>query len=346
MPDMTSQRDHELDGLRGIAALAVVLSHIAAITWVPFIDGGTPNAWQHALWYLGAPAVDMFLVLSGYVVTKSLTRRTQDYFPYILSRYIRLAPIAWMAVLAGLALRSVDMQPPPGTSESLLALAKPLGTWDILGFATLIAPVPQTEYLNPPLWTIFIEIQAAFAMPFLAAAAKRWPLATAPVGLALLLVVALASNFYYPIYFSGFVLGAALCTLEGRLPKAPRPFAIAIVGFAILMLRHVLSTEDPLLRPVCAIGAVLIILAVRQGAWNAALRSDVAQWLGRISYPLYAVHWPIMAAVVLVAGGLVHPAIAALCSIPLALAAATFARRHVDGPSVTLSHLVKSRDPR
>lgn len=346
MPDMTSQRDHELDGLRGIAALAVVLSHVAAITWVPFIDGGTPSAWQHALWYLGAPAVDMFLVLSGYVITKSLTRRRQDYLAYMLGRYIRLAPVAWMAVLAGVALRSIEIQPPPGTSASLLALGRPLGTWDILGFTTLIAPVPQTEHLNPPLWTVFVEMQAAIAMPALAAAARRWPVATAPIGIAILLGAALASNLYYPLFFSGFVLGAALCALEDRLPKAPRPVAVALFGLAILMVRHLLATEDPLLRPVCAVGAALMILAVRQGAWRDALRSGTAQWLGRISYPLYAVHWPIMAATTLVLGSLVHPALAALASIPLALCAAAFARHHVDGPSVTLSHLVKSRDPR
>lgn len=344
---MTSQRDHALDGLRGIAAMAVVLSHIAAMVWVPFLDKTpVPSAWVYALWHLGAPAVDLFLVLSGYVVAKSLMRRRQEYVPYALSRYIRLAPIAWIGVLAGIALRNVDILPPPGTTIGLLALRQPIGMMDLMGFTTLVTPILNAQLVNVPLWTISIEMQAAFLMPPLAWAATRWPRAIVPVALAILIGTGLAINYDYPFIFAGFVYGAALAALERRIPKAPRPVALAVVGLAVLMSRHVLGTDDPFMRLVCAAGATLLILAVQQGAWKRFLRSRPAQWLGRLSYPLYAIHWPIMAAATMTLGWDIAPGLAAAASLPLILIAAAFLRRHVDQPSVTLSHMVKSVAPR
>ena len=53
-------REPQLDGMRGLAALAVALSHVAAMSWIPYEDGpAAPSAWAYVLWHLGAPAVDL-----------------------------------------------------------------------------------------------------------------------------------------------------------------------------------------------------------------------------------------------------------------------------------------------
>ena len=342
---MTSPRDHALDGLRGIAALMVVLSHVASMTWTPFADARTPLVWEYALWHLGAPAVDLFFVLSGFVVARSLMRHRQDYAPFILSRAIRLYPIAWAGVLAGLALRNLHPAIPLGMSAGIADLNRAMMPSDVLGFATLSLPIPHANLLNPPLWSLVYEIQAAAAMPLLAMAAWRWPRATAPMVVAALCVVALASNLAYPLLFSGFAIGAALAALEARIPRAPRPAAVLALGLAILMVRHGLATDDPLLRPVCAAGAGLVVLAVRQGAGRRWLSGRAPRRLGRISYPIYAVHWPIMATTAIAFGPSTGFAAAALASIPASMAAAHFLERRIDVPAVTLSHLVKSRKP-
>ena len=63
------------DGLRGVLALGVVLSHFTLMTVNPFDDPTRPLAvWEHLCWYLGAPAVDAFFVLSGWVVAGSYLR--------------------------------------------------------------------------------------------------------------------------------------------------------------------------------------------------------------------------------------------------------------------------------
>ena len=171
---MMNERDDGLDGARGIAAMAVVLSHVAAMTWVPFVDGaGNGSTLERVLWHLGAPAVDLVLVLSGYVVTRSLLRRPVDYFPYLLGRLVRLLPVAWIAIGLGLALRSAGLHAPSGTSSGLLELASPLTSADVIGLMTLVAPVPNVDVISPPLWTLVLEMQAAYAMPLLASCSAR-----------------------------------------------------------------------------------------------------------------------------------------------------------------------------
>lgn len=343
---MTSQRDHALDGLRGIAAMAVVLAHIAAMTWVPFLDtGAAPDPLQYVFWHLGAPAVDLFFVLSGYVIAKSLTRKRQDYVSYMMSRYLRLIPIAWIAVLAGLVLRGVDLEWPPGASSGLLALEQPLEKLDMIGLATMISPITNPERINAVLWTLPVEIQAAFAMPILTWMALRWPRMTAPVVITALVAIALSANLQYPLFFAAFVYGAVLHANEKKIPKIKEPLRVALFGIGLLMARHLFG-DDPFLRLICPVGAVFIILAVQNGVWNNTLRHPKMQWLGRISYPLYAIHWPIMAASAMTLGWYINPGLAAAASIPLALFAAAFLRKHVDLPAVALSHVVKSHAPR
>lgn len=344
---MTNQRDHALDGLRGIAAMAVVLAHLAAITWVPFIDKSiTPHIWQYMLWYLGGPAVDLFFVLSGYVVANSLVKRRQDYGVYLLSRYIRILPVAWIAVLSGLALRNIDLIPPEGASAALMALGEPIERMDLIGLSTMLAPIFNAERLNAPLWTIPIELQAAIAMPALVWAVAKWPRVAVPVAVVAMMAVASAINSAYPLFFVAFAYGTWLQAGERGISKRANPLPLAIVGIAILMVRHVLATDDPMMRLICPVGAVFLILAVRRGFGRKMLRRPRIQWLGRISYPLYAVHWPIMAVATMTLGWHIPPALAAALSIPIALLAAAFIRKHVDGPAITLSHMVKSHAPR
>lgn len=338
---MTNARDRSLDGLRGLAALAVVLSHIAAMTWIPFIENTPGLLWQRTLWSLGAPAVDIFLVLSGYVVAGSIVRRNDGYPSYILGRLIRLMPIAWLAIAAGVALRAAGLFAPDGTTAGLQALHAPLTNMDVMGFATMAIPIPDVEKINPPLWTLVIEMQAAYLMPLVAWMGRRRPVALAIAGPLALVAFGLAINYSYPVLLTGFILGACFAGIEDRLARPPRILPILILSIALLMARAILQSDDQLLRVPCALGALGVMYCVRQDIGRRTLESPIVQWLGRISYPLYAIHWPIMAGCVMTLGWWIGPIAASLISVPMALALAHVAEVAIDRRAVALSRLVR-----
>ncbi len=89
-----------LDGLRGVLALYVLVSHMAAFTLLP--------AWLRLVFAHGEAAVDLFFVLSGMVIVRSLESFDYDRVRFLLARAIRTMP-AFLAVF----LVAVAVQPLP-----------------------------------------------------------------------------------------------------------------------------------------------------------------------------------------------------------------------------------------
>src|SRR5665213_3568592 len=100
----------QLDGLRGIAALVVVVFHLSLIAQ-PFLDTkSTGDAW----WWIsetplrlatdGTQAVLLFFVLSGLVVALPALRKGFAWKKYFASRFLRLYIPAWGALMLAAAL--------------------------------------------------------------------------------------------------------------------------------------------------------------------------------------------------------------------------------------------------
>src|ERR1700726_815259 len=90
------KRIEGLDGLRAIAALMVIAWHYIGIP-----DG--PNYWLWNVFYLGHFGVDLFFVLSGFLITTILLehRESPSYFPSFYGRRaFRIWPIYYLMVLA------------------------------------------------------------------------------------------------------------------------------------------------------------------------------------------------------------------------------------------------------
>lgn len=341
--DMRTGRDYTLDGLRGVAAMMVALSHIANLTWIPYVDGGEGAFWQHLLWRFGSPAVDMFIVLSGYVVAKSLLKTEARLPTYFASRFVRLLPIAWMAVIAGLILRALTGSPPSGATAYLQNLSQPLAYSDWIGFFTMLAPNPRSELVNPPLWTLVLEMQAVLLMPFLVVMAKKTAVWVLPLFFTIgAYALAFTLDWGYPLYFVGFALGAAFAVHEPRLPRLGTPRIILIFALAMLMTRHVTGFDSSLMRPLYAFSAIFVVYAIRAGAADFLLAAPF-QILGRISYPFYALHWVVMAGMVFLIGEWASVPIAALIGLIMAIPAAIAAEKYIDRPAISWSHRMRNR---
>ncbi len=335
-----------LDGVRGLAAFAVVLSHVAALSYVPW-GLRPPTVFEYALWHLGAPAVDLFFVLSGFVVARAIARR--GFSPaalriYLARRLVRLLPVAYLAVVLGFTSRALlNVEIPSGASVLLRTLSEPLSSGDLLGFLTLLWPVPNANRLNPPLWTLVVEWQAAFVMPLLAWLALRLRLwSVLPVaGLALTLgALGFPSLLYLPLFALGAAVGLSFPE-RGRLSPALAS-GLLLLGLGALLSRWLTNEEDVLYRWVTGVGAAGMVYALchlpHAAAW---LERPALQHLGRVSYSLYATHFPVLLAV---AWGLsrvgVPLALGGLLAVPLTLLAASLAYRLIEAPSLRASRAI------
>ena len=172
----------ELDALRWLAAFAVGMGH-AFLCFL--VDGSVPKV-PHVLGTMvfnGAYAVDLFFVLSGFVLinaTKPLGIRT--FAGFLARRALRIYPAAWMSlVLAVLALaiaHTLRGYHSPWVSpwiDSLLGMPE-IGLVSILGILVL------TNYgVNTTLWTIAIELAASIAYPLFVPLIKSGRVAVAVV---------------------------------------------------------------------------------------------------------------------------------------------------------------------
>ncbi len=283
-----------LDGLRGVAALAVVGSHFENLS-------GISLHLQHS-----GVAVDFFFILSGFVIAQAYERRLAaglGWGAYMLARLRRL----WPAILGGLAI---------GLAAAVLA-----GERLSLAMALQVLLLPavwgpslhggELFPLNGPQWSLFLElaVNALHAAVFRWLTVPRLVAAVAAAGLALILVSARFGGLDVgwsranvwggpPRVIWGFGVGVLLFRAHARGLRAPAlPCALVALALGLVLVRPwpeqgLYAVTDLVI--VLAVLPVLVSLAVRSTVPRWA--SGPARWLGWLSYPLYAVHVPLLRA--------------------------------------------------
>ncbi len=292
----------DIDGLRAIAVLSVFAFHLGMYR---FARGG----------FVG---VDVFFVISGYLITGIIDREihagTFRITVFYRRRALRILP-AFVAVVLATAGVSLFLLPP----VEVTALGKAIAAAGASVSNILFYFAPSGYFFNDlnarPLlhtWSLGVEEQFYFLFPLLLIAGYRLgrpalALLLAGLGIASFIVstVLLRSNpnaafFLLPARFWELMLGAVAALGLLRLP-ASKPLREA-AGFAgLAMVLYGIATIDGGYLPYywallpCG-GAVLIILS-SEGAPSLAgrllsLRPMV--WVGLISYSLYLWHWPMI----------------------------------------------------
>lgn len=304
-PDLTYRSD--IDGLRAIAVLSVVFYHAGA----SFIPGGFTG-------------VDMFFVISGYLITQRLVagfqkRASGGTFTlkeFFIRRIRRLFPAMLATVLLSLLVGVFVLSPSQLVDFSKSAAMSILSVANIYFYSVDNYWGPGSETL--PLlhfWSLAVEEQFYLVWPALIflIATKKWR--TGFIVLAVLFVVSLAvttsasysiqgASFYLtPFRIYEFVIGAA-CVWFDRLPRrddgvwALGRTAVFIAGLALIGLSFVLISEGTAFPGwqalVPCVGTAAIILARNPQSISLLLDNPVARHFGLISYSLYLVHWPIL----------------------------------------------------
>ncbi len=295
----------DIDGLRALAVLAVILCHVGAAGF----GGG----------FLG---VDVFFVISGYLIHRDLVGRLAARRLSILSFYgrrlRRTLPALYVAVLLS-AVASVFVLLPGDLETLARSLLSVLASVPNLFFLSQVGYFDADAATKPLLhtWSLGVEEQFYLVAPLLALAlrplSQRGRAGTMAVTFAIAFAFTLllhrmapAAAFYLmPARIFEFLLGAVLA--EDWLPRVRRRWAaesLSAVALAALLFSFVALDAAlphpgwPTLVP-CLATAVLIhagagVGETRRIAVAALLSRRLPVAIGRISYSLYLYHWPIL----------------------------------------------------
>jgi len=314
VPRRTSDYFFEIDGLRAIAVLSVMAFHL-------------DNSWLPG----GFAGVDIFFVISGYVVSKSLAERNyQGAGNYLLEFYqrriVRLFP-ALMVMLVTVSVLTVLFIPASWLST---AVSK-TGLYAFFGISNIALVLfddgyfsPRTEF-NPfaHTWSLGVEEQFYVVFPVLFLAWLCWSKKTGLakiVAWSVLPILGLLSLFaaydldqstskwaYYSLFsrFWELAAGAVLYQFHavGKLLPTSRIGASTLVwtGLATTLTGLIWSDGQHFPYPWALLsvsGTLMVIASVRfpgesQSYGHRILRQSTSVYLGRLSYSLYLWHWPV-----------------------------------------------------
>jgi len=294
-----TRRLTELDGMRGLAALFVFMSHLKLALPDP---NPLHNLSALEMFWGGQSAVDFFFVLSGFVLAlpfmrdPSMTAGLRFYGRFVLLRIARIYPAYWFALLFSLA--AMKLFVPAGLSETgSWAQTFWLNGWDnvtlpVLVRHFLLIPDFDSRLIDPVSWTLVVEMRMSLLLPLLIYAFARWGgRVGSPFLLLLALLSARQSEFFR--YLPLFALGVALA--RHRLNIRPGPMFWCLLPIALLAYSspYILHLGRPRDDYIAAAGAaLLIVMALQPTAFGAFLKSAPVHFLGRVSYSFYLLHLP------------------------------------------------------
>lgn len=345
-----------LDGLRGLAAAIVVFRHSVEGVTMPEPLWNSLFRSPAALLLNAQGAVQIFFVLSGFVLALSLSRGRGrfDWVQFYVKRIFRIHPPFVFAVLFAWGASLFYTAIPRG-----LGLSQWLAMWtdveaaprDVL--ASLAFPGDGAGLL-PVGWTLQIEMIFSFLLPVLVLAAR--PLRGVPllvVAALLLLLPREAHVLWYTIDFAFGVLvfreRERLRRVLGGLPGWGQG-GVVFASLAVLCAPLVLQGPGATVGDFCAVGftashvavmsvgaALLVASVVSMPALQRALSARPCLFLGRISYSLYLLHYPLllMIASAAVPEGLPLGRLGFIASVMAAsIAFSVFAYQLVELPSI------------
>lgn len=285
-----------IDALKAIASQIILLHHLSSYGPMAATARETLPVSMGWLFDYGRMAVQVFLVIAGFLAARGLSAQGQGLarspLPLIWKRYQRLvipflAAISFAIVCSALANQWMDDEAIPDRAT--------LGQW--LAHATLLHGVLGVDALSAGVWYVAIDFQLFALMAFLLWLG-HFPRRLAFAAPLLVLLVGCASLFWfnrdadwdnYALYFFGsYALGAAAWWASERRQLSAWLGVIATVGTAALML-------DFRLRIALALGVALLLGFARRTQllerWPDAPSLD---FLGQVSYSIFLVHFPIL----------------------------------------------------
>lgn len=300
-----------LDGLRGLAALYVVLFHCWLYTFPGYPDSSAPG-WLDGLMF-GRLAVVFFLVLSGFSLAISPARhgwRSGGVAQFLRRRAWRILPPYWAALAMSLVISwfvvpASHFGPPTDAT---------VWVWGLIAQDMFTAPTP-----NGAFWSIGVEAELYVVFPILLFVRRRLSAAVLMACVALPVIAGglmaagatpvegdnwLAPHLA-PVFVAG-MLGAGVVVASDRVQRLPWAWFAVLAAIPVLALGVIQGSVwtvnhyfwvDLAVAP----AMTMVLAAVATGRPSIVVRFLAARpirSLGNFSYSLYLIHLPIVMAVI------------------------------------------------
>lgn len=319
--DASSQPGHlkyrpDIDGLRALAIVCVIAFH----AFPNYLGGG----------FIG---VDIFFVISGFLISSIIFSQIEaDRFSYVdfyVSRIKRILPALMIVIAVTLAvgwiiLFSSEYKNLGANAFAASIFAPNIKLWHEVGYFDTNANYKPLLHL----WSLDVEEQFYIFWPALAVfVLRRWNMAPLMVSIGVIsFFVSLyltytdpASAFYAPFArFWELMIGGGMASLAACRQRSAdmRSHFLSLAGMALIILGLALTSKAiafpgwSALLP--TLGAAFLISAGPNAVLNRFVLSNPAMvWVGLISYPLYLWHWPLLAYLRVMGGGVLLPSHAA-----------------------------------
>ena len=300
----------DIHGLRGIAVLLVVLYHLKL--WV--IPGG----------YIG---VDIFFVISGYLITShlrdALNSNRFNFSDFYAKRIRRIIPASIFVLVCTIVLSCVLLPPlilPQVLKESIATALYVPNVYHALQQTDYLADTSVSPFLH--YWSLGVEEQFYLLWPLILFLLLKVLKLNKNILIPVILIILLASflgNYFLTKHsqsWSFFLIftraweliagGLLALFTTGRNfhPKAQSKIVgfvcgwsgIVLLGYCAVIYNE--ATEFPgAAAALPVLGAILVIFAgtvSNATAFNKILAKRLLQYLGTISYSLYLWHWPVI----------------------------------------------------
>jgi peptidoglycan/LPS O-acetylase OafA/YrhL len=287
----------DIDGLRAVSVIAVLLFH----AFPEYVPGGFAG-------------VDVFFVISGFLISQILfeavTKRQLSFRQFYAKRIRRLFPALVVVLTFVVAVGWFVLLP-----QAFADLGAQIAASSV--FAANIYFWLQAGYFSPAshslpllhLWSLGVEEQFYIAWPIgvmLLASRRRLIVAASTVGLASFVLSMLLADKHNLDFYSPFtrawelMAGAVLAGLRERLISrsfaADAVVAIGLIGLVACFMLLDSTAQYPSWRAGVPVAAAMMIIVAGQSSRLArvALENRPAVYVGRISYPLYLWHWPLL----------------------------------------------------
>jgi peptidoglycan/LPS O-acetylase OafA/YrhL len=331
MKNSHNNRIAQIDALRGLAALAVVLFHYTT----RFVEVFRPTQIPILEFSQGALGVNLFFIISGFVILMTL-ERTKRPLDFVVSRFSRLFPSYWAAIIVtfvvthwlGLPGKLVDIGPAIGNFlmiHGLFGIPNVDGAYWTLEVELLFYAALLTVFSLGKLGKINWLLLVILTLKFIYLAAPAFFGIDLPWIIYRLLILH---------HIPWFALGICIYQLNSSGNDEKMRASRKLIFFTIFVALLALAAGESIGRAIFAICLCLLVHFCVLGRVH-ILNARPFLWLGSISYPLYLLHENVGWSIQLQA--LKHGAtfeIAIAAALAVSLAAAALLTRFIEKPAL------------
>lgn len=366
----SNQRLGQLDALRGLAALTVILGHFCAA----YVDetkiwhgpkSGILAYGVSRIFTSGHQAVLLFFLLSGFVLAlPAVNGKPQPYEIYITRRIFRIY-VPYLAALALAVLGNYFWHGPLGmTRWADSTWAEPVH-WAAVRHHILFIGNYNTAEFNTAFWSLVIEMRISILFPLLCLIVLRAKPWFSILAIALITgsvwylqvetgMTELQENFFFGSFFiAGILLAQYRHELVSWTSRLRRRVAWASLVAALLFFwygsyalqiiaRVVFKMQNPRVLAfdwMSGIGSVaLMILSLSFVPFGGFLMRRIPQFLGKISYSIYLVHSTVLFALLHLFGKELPAAVMLAIYVPVVLVLSAVLYRFIEKPAMEFGH--------